>query len=82
MTRLIDEPIVVHVSRDYRPEAFIWRKRVYRVAEIHDWWREPAEWWNGEAVRLVIRLSAGITDPGFYELCKRKSGWYLYRVLD
>ncbi len=82
MARLIDEPIVVHVSGEYSPAAFIWRKRVYRVTEIHDWWREPAEWWNGEPVCLIIRLSAGATASGLYELCKRGSGWYLHRVLD
>jgi len=82
VTRFIDEPIIVHVSRDTGPTAFIWRRRLYRIIEILSWWREPAEWWNGEPVRLLIRVSARCQRPGMYELCKCDSGWSLRRLLD
>ena len=43
MAKLIGEPIKVHLDKDSIPDAFIWRKRVYRVTEVVNWWREPAE---------------------------------------
>lgn len=82
MTRFIDEPITVHVSKELRPTAFIWRKRLYRVTEILYWWREPAEWWNGETVNLLIRVNAEWRSQGIYELCRSSSGWYLHSMLD
>jgi hypothetical protein len=44
MSNLIGEPVTVHENKDTLPDAFIWRKRLYRVEEIIGWWREPAEW--------------------------------------
>jgi hypothetical protein len=82
VSKFIDEPITVHVSKEFKPTAFIWRKRLYRVIDVLYWWREPAEWWNGEPVRLLIRVSAECRSQGTYELRKSDSGWYLYRMLD
>ncbi len=82
VTRFIDEPITVHVSKEFKPTAFIWRKRLYRVIDILYWWREPAEWWNGEAVSLLIRVNAECRSQGTYELRRGSSGWYLHRMLD
>lgn len=82
MSRYINEPITVHVSRELRPAAFIWRKRLYRISEILAWWREPSDWWNGEPVRILIRVTAECKEPGTYELCKSNSAWSLYRLLD
>jgi len=82
VSRYIEEPITVHVSRELRPTAFIWRKRLYHISEILSWWREPSEWWNGEPVRLLIRITAECTRPGTYEICKRDSDWFLHRLLD
>lgn len=82
VSRQIDEPITVHVSRDSVPTAFIWRRRLYRVVEILSWWREASEWWNGEQVRILIRVTAERQGAGIYELCKSDSIWLLHRVLD
>jgi len=82
VTRLINEPITVHVSRELRPTAFIWRKRLYRVIDILYWWHEPAEWWSGEKVSLLIRVSAECRYPGIYELRRSSTGWFLDRMLD
>jgi len=82
VSKLIDEPITVHVSRESVPTAFIWRKRLYRVIGILSWWREPSEWWNGEPVRILIRVTAECKSPGIYELCKSDSDWSLRRLLD
>ena len=82
MSKYIDEPITVHVSKEFKPTAFIWRKRLYRVGEILSWWREPSDWWNGEPVRILIRVSAEHKSSGIYELCKSNSGWSLHHILD
>lgn len=58
MSKLIGEPIKVHQDKDSIITAFIWRRRLYKVLEVIDWWREPYEWWDGEAVRLFFRVTA------------------------
>ncbi len=82
VSRQIDEPITVHISRESVPTAFIWRRRLYRVVEILSWWREASEWWNGEQVRVLIRVTAERRGAGIYELCRIGSTWLLHRVLD
>jgi hypothetical protein len=82
MSKLIDEPIKVHQKQDSTITAFIWRKRLYRVIEVLDRWREPCEWWNEGAVRLCFRVSAGNTGTGIYELYQVEEEWFLSRVLD
>jgi len=82
MSKLIGEPIKVHRKEDSSITAFIWRKRLYRVNEIISWWREPAEWWNGKAMRLFVRVTATNSSTGAYELYKLGKAWFLSRVLD
>jgi len=82
MSKLINEPIKVHRNRDSTITAFIWRKRLYRVREVLDRWREPSEWWDEEAVRLFFRVNAGSTGIGIYELYQSGGDWFLSRVLD
>ena len=82
VSRHIDEPITVHINRGSIPTAFIWRRRLYRVVEILSWWREASEWWNGEPVRTLIRVTADCRGAGTYELCKSGPDWSLHRVLD
>ncbi len=82
MSKLIGEPIKVHQNRDSEITAFIWRKRLYRVIEVIDRWREPSEWWNGKAVRLFFRVNAKNSSSGIYELCQLGEEWFLSRVLD
>lgn len=82
VSRLINEPVTVHISRNSALTAFIWRRRLYRVIDVLAWWREPVQWWKGETVRLFIRVSAAHSTEGTYELCKVDSTWHLYRVLD
>jgi hypothetical protein len=62
--------------------AFIWRRRLYRVTNTLGWWREPSEWWNGEPVRLLVRVTAANKATGIYDLCKIDSSWFLSRLLD
>ena len=82
MTRLINEAITVHQNKDSSPTAFIWRKRLYKVTKVFDWWREPAEWWEGESIPLFVRLNARHASIGTYELCKLEDRWLLSRILD
>lgn len=82
MSRYIDEPITVHVNHEMRPTAFIWRKRLYRVSGILAWWREAADWWNGEPVKMLIRVTAECRGAGTFELCRHGADWSLRRLLD
>ena len=82
MAKLIDEPIRVHEKENSDIDAFIWRKRLYRVTEVVSQWREPADWWNGKAMRLFLRVNARSSSPGTYELYKLGEEWFLSRVLD
>lgn len=82
MTKLIDEPIKVHQDKGSMVTAFIWRRRLYRVTEVLDQWKEPAEWWNGEEMRLFFRVTAKNTSAGVYELCQIGKDWFLSRILD
>ena len=82
MSRLIGEPVKVHIEEGSTVSAFIWRKRLYRVNEVVGWWREPDEWWNGKAMRLFVRLNATNSSTGTYELYRLGEEWFLHRVLD
>ncbi len=82
MSKLIGEPIKVHQGRDAMVTAFIWRKRLYRVQEIIDWWREPPDWWSGKAMRLFFRVNAQNASIGTYELYSLGESWFLSKVLD
>jgi hypothetical protein len=82
MSRLIGEKIKVHQDKDSVITAFIWRKRLYRVKEVLDSWREPCEWWNEEEMRLFFRVNAGNSSGGIYELCRIGKEWFISRALD
>ena len=82
MSRLIGELIKVHQDKASMVTAFIWRKRLYRVKEILDWWREPSAWWDEEEMRLFFRVNAGNSSGGIYELCKIGEEWFISKVLD
>ncbi len=82
MSKLIGEPVKVHEDKDALPDAFIWRRRLYRVEEVIGWWREPAEWWHGKAIRFFIRVVARNSSTGTYELYRLGEQWFLSRVLD
>ncbi|MFC2045183.1 DUF6504 family protein [Chloroflexota bacterium] len=82
MSKLIGEPVRVHENKDELPDAFIWRKRLYRVEEVIGWWREPAQWWQDRNTRFFIRVSARNSNPGAYELYRLGEQWFLHKVLD
>ena len=82
MSKLIGEPIRVRQNKDSMITDFTWRKRLYEVVEIIDCWREPSDWWNGNSMRLFVRVNARNSSTGTYELCKLGEEWFLHRVLD
>jgi hypothetical protein len=82
MSKIIGEPVKVHGKKDSDIDAFIWRKRLYRVEEVIGWWWEPGEWWNGKAARFFVRVTATNSGTGTYELYRLGREWFLHRVLD
>ena len=82
MSKLIGEPVKVHENKGTLPDAFIWRKRLYRVEEVASWWREPAEWWHERSMRFFVRVVARNSSIGFYELYRLGEQWFLNKVLD
>jgi len=82
MSKLIGEPIRVHLDKDSMPVAFIWRKRLYSVVELIGWWREPSDWWGGKAVRFFIRVNARNNSIGTYELYRLGEAWFLHKAFD
>ena len=82
MSKLIGEPIKVHQNQTSTLNAFIWRKRLYKIDEVLSWWREPSEWWNGKATRFFVRVNARNSSTGTYELYRLGDEWFLHRVLD
>ena len=80
LSKLINEPIIAHVSRLNILTAFIWRKKLYRVLEIIGWWREPGKWWDNEGIRYYLRANAKNTSAGTYGLCKISDELLLHRV--
>ena len=82
MSKLFNEPIAIHCKEGNPPDAFIWRRRFYRVENIIRWWRQPAAWWNGESEKLFIRVNARNGTVGTYELYLTDGNWFIHRLLD
>jgi len=82
ITKWINEPIVVHINKDAVPAAFIWRRRLYRITDIINWWRVPGAWWNGEDIKLFLQVAAVHKNLGYYELRSSDGEWFLHGVLD
>lgn len=82
MSRIINEPITIHISKASVPTAFIWRRRHYSISEVLSSWWEPSKWWDGEPPRFLMRVAATNRATGIYELCKLNGSWFLHRVLD
>jgi hypothetical protein len=76
------EPVTVYINRNSKMLAFIWRRRLYRIKSILCWWREPAEWWNSDPIRLMVRVTAGKNPSGIYELCQSGKDWFMHRIID
>jgi hypothetical protein len=82
VSKLINEPIIVHISKASGLTSFIWRRKHYKVSEILSSWWEPSRWWDGEPPKFLIRVAATNRATGIYELFKLDGSWFLYRVFD
>jgi hypothetical protein len=82
MAKLFNERITVHLNEHKKLDAFVWRRRVYKVEEVLSWWREPSAWWDGEPIRLFARIIARNSHEGIYEIYRAGSNWFLDRLLD
>jgi hypothetical protein len=83
MSKIIGEPITVHVTKESDVASFIWRRRIYSVIYIISSWWEPAEWWDKQPERFLLRVNASAsTTSGIYELCRTGSVWFLESLID
>ena len=82
MAKLVAEKVTLQRRDGQPPQAFIWRRRVYRITRIIAWWREPGAWWQGQPVRLFLRVVARRASEGIYDLCRVGQDWLLYRIHD
>ena len=46
MARVYGEPVDVQTSEDGRPARFVWRRRVYTVLGIQEYWVVNRDWWR------------------------------------
>ncbi|HET6667647.1 MAG TPA: DUF6504 family protein, partial [Intrasporangium sp.] len=46
VVRRFSDPVEVRVGEPERPEAFIWRGRLYVVRDVLSQWRERRAWWR------------------------------------
>jgi len=81
MSRLVNEPIIVHIS-DSIVRAFIWHRRNYRVLNVLSSWSEGSKWWEGEPIKHFIRVIANNKYDGIYELYQAGKKWFLHSILD
>jgi hypothetical protein len=65
--RRYDEPVQVRLGSDGRPDAFLWRRRLYVVREVLSTWLEREAWWETVGTyepgrsyeRTIWRVEAG-----------------------
>jgi hypothetical protein len=76
--KLYLEPIHVEPVKG-KPRRLRWRRRVYVVEEIIDFWVSQTQWWRGEEKRYYLRL---LTDGGTLEVFRSGAGWTMSRVAD
>ena len=82
MAKLFNERITVHFNEHKKLDAFIWRKRLYRISEIIGNYREPARWWQGEPLTQHIRVVASSQSESIFELMRMSGGWQITHVFD
>jgi hypothetical protein len=46
MARVYGEPVDVQTSEDGRPARFVWRRKVYTVLGIQEYWVVNRDWWR------------------------------------
>lgn len=91
MVKVLNNKIEVKTDGRGRPLVFSqgvrgnFRKVNYKVARILSWWREPGQWWEGEQVKLYLRLEAvlmgGSCSAGIFEIYRAGEEWYFHRLL-
>ena len=82
MLKFVGEPVKAQQNKDSMITSFVWRRRLYEVIEVINWWRDPSEWCNGRAMRLFVRVIARNSNTGTFEIYQLGQQWFLSRVLD
>lgn len=86
--KLYVEPIVVTTGQNGLPERFIWRRKVYRIRALLDYWFWSGDWWTTPQLRghcrHYYRVQTAIAGgaPLHVELCEEGGQWKLSKVLD
>jgi DNA polymerase III alpha subunit len=78
VSKLIGEPVRVHEDKDDLPDAFIWRKRLYRVNEVIRYQTPPTR--NGNrVVYIIMEDGTGVADVTVFSDVQEKCGQVLFR---
>jgi len=80
LSRLYDKPIEVSV-RGKIPVRFTWKREVYQISKIINYWVMTGAWWAGESEKVFYRVQVnhGLFDI-YYDRKEKK--WYMYRCWD
>jgi hypothetical protein len=89
MARVYGEPVDVQTSEDGRPARFVWRRKVYTVLGIQEYWVVNRDWWReadpvpAQPELQFWRVVAGRAQ-GTYELRRdvADGAWTLRQVAD
>jgi hypothetical protein len=76
--KLYLEPIQVEPPKG-KPRRLRWRRRVYVVEEVIDFWISQTRWWRDEEKRIYLRL---LTDGGTLEVFRSGVDWTMSRIAD
>jgi hypothetical protein len=84
MSKKYNEPIRVW-GMTSKPEAFLWKGRLYRVKGVLQLWHVNKGWWQRPESRAYAIVSADCNGgEGVYELYfeNLNKKWFLARVVD
>ena len=86
MSKRYNEPIRVWGDSREKPQAFVWRGRLYRVQQVMQLWTVNNGWWQKKPAHRQHALveASGIYGGGVYELYFEavKGQWFLAKVMD
>ena len=72
-----NEPISVDTEKGW-PVRIQWRRQVYQVREVQDYWVLQQKWWATEEKRVYFQVDCGSL---LMEIYRRDDQWVLAKVL-
>ena len=86
MSKRYNEPIRVWGDTGEKPQAFVWRGRLYRVQQVIQFWTVNNDWWQKKPEHRQYSLveASGNFGAGVFELYFEaiKKQWFLSKVMD